>query len=146
MRSLSVCSLSLLLTLIAFSFSSCALSPSAQLKSDMKTVTAWAATARMAGESWLKGSVPRAYASQTLRAAQETIEDEAQTIQGQPADENSQLQSSLAGQARELGQVIDRMRASVESGDNNALTQLLKQLDAEAQALKASAEGGGVGP
>jgi hypothetical protein len=142
MRSLRVCSLSLAFLL----FAACARSPSARLKSDIQEITSWTATARYVGQSWLKGNVPHAYAAQTLRAAQETLEDEAQSIQEQSTEGDSQLQSSLAGQVRAISQVINLMRSSVESRDNNALTQLLKRLDAEDKAVKAAAASGGVGP
>jgi hypothetical protein len=142
MRSLRLCSLSFILLL----FAACARSPSAQLKSDIKTVTSWTATARYVGQSWLKGNVPRAYAVQTLQAAQETLDEEAQAIGEQSTEGNSQIKSSLAGQARGLSQLINLMRAAVDSSDNQTLTQLLKRFDAEDEAMKAVAGTGGGGP
>ena len=97
-------------------------------------MASWAATARMAGEEWLKGSVPRAYAEQTLRAAAETLEEEAQAIQGQGAEGAAQW-------TRAAGVTIGQMRAAVEGGDKQALAQLLEQLKAEEQAARSLAGG-----
>ena len=97
-------------------------------------MASWAATARMAGEEWLKGSVPRAYAAQTLQAAEETLEQEAQAIQGQQAEE-------AAGLTRATGATVGQMRAAVEGGDRQALAQFLERLKAEEQAARSLAGG-----
>jgi hypothetical protein len=99
----------------------------------------------MAGEAWLKGTVPHAYAARTLRTAHETLEDEARTIQEQPQDKG-EFQASLVGQVRGISQVIDRMRAAIESRDAQTLDGLLKQLLTEEQAMKGLASSGGVQP
>ena len=88
----------------------------------------------MVGEEWLKDSVPRAYAAQTLQAAEETLEEEAQAIQGQQAEEATSL-------ARATGATVGHMRAAVEGGDKQALAQLLEQLKAEEQAARSLAGG-----
>ena len=108
--------------------------PAEQLKTELQTVASWAATARMTGEQWLKGSVPRAYAAQTLRAAAETLEEEAQAIQGQEAAGAAEL-------TRAAGATIGRMRTAVEGGDRAALARLLEQLKAEEQAARSLAGG-----
>lgn len=100
----------------------------------------------MACEAWLKGTIPHAYATHTLRTAQEMIEDEAQTIQAQPQGASGELQASLASSALGTAQVINQMRAAVERRDNQALSQLLRQLEAEEQAIKGAAKSGGVQP
>ena len=88
----------------------------------------------MAGEQWLKDAVPRAYAAQTLRAAEETLEQEAQASQGQQAEE-------AAGLTRATGATIGQMRAAVEGGDRQALAQFLERLKAEEQAARSLAGG-----
>ena len=88
----------------------------------------------MTGEQWLKGSVPRAYAAQTLRAAEETLAEEAQAIQGLEAGGATEL-------TRAAGATIGQMRAAVEGGDKEALAQLLEQLKAEEQAARSLAGG-----
>ena len=140
MRSVCFCSLLFLLAL-----TSCTRSPADQLKTELQTVTSWTATARMAGEAWLKGTVPHAYAARTLRTAEETLEDEARTIQEQ-AQDKGELQASLASRVRETGQVIDRMRAAIESRDAQTLDGLLKQLAAGEQTMKGLVSSGGVQP
>ena len=104
-------------------------------------MASWAATARMAGEEWLKGSVPRAYAAQTLRAAEETLQEEAQAIQGQRAEGAAALQTSLLERTQAISQALGQMRAAVEGGDKRALAQLLEQLGAEERAVKSLAGG-----
>ena len=134
MRSRRLLSLVFLLLALAC----CTRSPADQLKTELQTVTSWTATARMAAEAWLKGSVPRAYTAQTLLAAEETLHEEARTIQAQQA---SEPQASLLARAQSAGQVIGQMRAAVEGDDRQALAQLLKQLEAEEQAVKSLAGG-----
>ena len=129
MRPRRSCSLVLVLALAC-----CTRPPAEQLKTELQTAASWAATARLAGEAWLKGSVPRAYAVQTFRVAAETLEDEAQTIQGQQAEE-------ATGLTRAAGATIGRMRAAVAGGDRQALAQLLGQLGGEEQALRSLAGG-----
>jgi hypothetical protein len=137
MRSFRAGSLSLLLVLTTC----CAQSPADKFKSEMQTVSSWTATARMVCEAWLKGTVPHAYAAHTLQTAGETLEDEAGTIQEQSGEGG--LQSSLVKEVRGVGQIINGMRAAIESRDNQALTLLLKQLYAEEQALNALAGSSG---
>ena len=136
MRSRRSCLLVLTLALAC-----CTRSPVDQLKSELQTVTSWTATARMVGEARLKGSVPRAYTAQTLLAAEETLQDEARTIQGQQAEGAAELQAALLARTQSVGLVIGQMRAAVEGSDKQALGQLLKQLDAEEQAIKSLAGG-----
>ncbi|MDT5061860.1 MAG: hypothetical protein QOH63_2319 [Acidobacteriota bacterium] len=142
MRAVRLWSLSLLL----LAFTCCAQSPADQLKAELQTITSWTATARMVGEAWLKGYLPNAYAARTLRTAQETISDEAKTIQEQSSEGVAELHTSLMGQARSLEQLIGQMRAAVENRDGNALAPLLRQLEGEEQTIKALAKNGGVQP
>jgi hypothetical protein len=142
MRGVRVCSLSLFL----LAFTCCAKSPADQLKAQLQTVTSWTATARMVGEAWLKGYLPHAYAARTLRTAQETISEEAKTIQGENPGEVAELHASVLGQARSLEQLIGQMRAAVENRDGSALSQQLKQLEGEEETIKALAKSGGVQP
>jgi hypothetical protein len=140
---------SLLLLLVALT--SCTRSPADQLKTELQTIISWAATAQMAGEAWLKGNVPHAYAAQTLRTAEESLQEELKTIEEQPSEASpaqgsSTLQASLAARGRGLVQLIDRMRAAIESRDESTVAQLLKQLEREEQAVKMMSAGGGVQP
>lgn len=142
MRGVRVGSLSLFL----LAFTCCAKSPADQLKAQLQTVTSWTATARMVGEAWLKGYLPHAYTARTLRTAQETISEEAKTIQGENPSEVAELHASVLGQARSLEQLIGQMRAAVENRDGSALSQQLKQLEGEEETIKALAKSGGVQP
>jgi hypothetical protein len=128
---------------LVLALAGCTQSPEDQLKAELQTVASWAATARMASEQLLKGAVPRAYAAQTLRAAAETLQEEAQTIQGVKADGAAAagLQASLLGRTQSLGQAVGQMSAAVESKDDQKLAQSLEQLKGEEQAVKSLAGG-----
>jgi hypothetical protein len=142
MRIVRVCSLSLFLLV----FNSCAQSPAAQLKAELQTITSWTATARMVGEAWLKGYLPHAYASRTLRTAQETLSEEVKTVEAQGSEGVAELHTSVMSQARSLEQLIGQVRAAVENRDGSTLSELLKQLEREEQTIKALARSGGVQP
>lgn len=135
---------SLLLVLLALT--SCTRSPAAQLKSELQTISSWTATARMTGEMWLKGNVPDAYASRTLRTAQESLQEEVKTIDEEQPAGTLTPSSTLAANGRELVQLIKQMRESVEDRNESNVAQLLKQLEAEEQAVKAMNEEGGAKP
>jgi hypothetical protein len=142
MRAVCVCSLSLLL----LAFTCCTRTPSAQLKAELQTITSWTATARMVGEAWLKGAVPNAYAAHTLQTAKESLSEAIRTLSEQSSEGVAELQTSLMGQARSIGQLVEQMRVAVENRDGNALSQLLKQLEGEEQTIKALARNGGIQP
>jgi hypothetical protein len=127
---------------LVLALAGCTRSPEDQLKAELQTVTSWAATARMVGEAWLKGAVPRAYTAQTLLAAEETLQEEAQTIQKVKAEGAAiGLQTSLLDRTQSLGRAVGQVRAAVESKDDQALGQLLEQLKGEEQAVKSLAGG-----
>jgi predicted trehalose synthase len=128
---------------LVLALAGCTQSPEDQLKTELQTVTSWAATARMASEQLLKGAVPRPYVAQTLLAAEETIWEEAQTIQGVKADGAAAagLQTSLLGHTQSVGRAVAQMRVALAGGDDQALGQLLEQLKGEEQAVKSLAGG-----
>lgn len=132
------------LVLLTLALTYCTRPPADQLKNELQTVASWAATARVVGEAWLKGDVPHAYATKTLSNAQETLQEEAKTIEELKPEAGTGLRDQLLNQTRSAAQVIDQMRAAVEKRDHQALAQLVKQLEAEEQAVKATAKSGGV--
>jgi hypothetical protein len=142
LRAVRVCSL----TLFLLFFSCCSQSTADQLKTELQTIASWTATARMAGEAWLKGDVPNAYAAHTLRAAEASISEEIKTLQEQKLDGVAELQASLMSRAQSVQPLIGQMRAAVEKRDGSALSPLLKQLEGEEQTIKALAGSGGVQP
>jgi hypothetical protein len=128
---------------LGLALAGCTHSPEDQLKTELQTVTSWAATARMASEQLLKGAVPRAYTAQTLLAAEETLSEEAQTIQEVKADGAAAagLQTMLLDRTQSLGRAVGQARAAVEGKDDQALARLLEQLKGEEQAVKSLAGG-----
>jgi hypothetical protein len=130
--------------LLTLALTCCTRSPADQLKDESQTVASWAATARMVGEAWQKGSVPHAYALETLSNAHKTLSDETKTIEELKPEAGAELRDQLLNQTRSINQVIEQMRAAVEKKDNQALAQLVKQLEAEEQTVKATAKSGGV--
>jgi|SRR5918911_4977980 uncharacterized protein YPO0396 len=136
MRSIPVCCLSL----VALALTCCTRSPADQLKTELQTVASWTATAHMVGDAWLKGAVPHAYVTKTLVNARETLQEETKTIE----ELKPEAGAELLDQTRNVGQLVEQMRAAIEKKDNQTLAQLLKQLEAEEQAVKATAKSGGV--
>ena len=130
--------------LLAFVLTGCAKRDADQLKSELQTVSSWTATARMTGEAWLKQALPRAYTAQTFRIAGETMQEEMKTIRERPGGGAAEPWASLFNQAGMVGQLTERMREAVEKRDDQALDQLLKQLETQEQAIKALAKSGGV--
>ena len=140
MRSIPVCCLSL----VALALTCCTRSPADQLKTELQTVASWTATAHMVGDAWLKGAVPHAYVTKTLVNARETLQEETKTIEELKPEAGAELRAQLLDQTRSVGQLVEQMRAAIEKKDNQTLAQLLKQLEAEEQAVKATAKSGGV--
>ena len=144
MRSRRLSSLLLLLALTC-----CSRTPSDQLKTELQTVTSWTATARMVGETWLRGAVPHAYAKHTLLMAETSLQEATKALEQerqQLPEGASALHASIVNQSRSTEQLINQMRVTIEKRDGEALFQLLKQLERDEQVIKALARSGGVQP
>lgn len=129
MRSLKFSVLLLLSTVTA-----CSSQPSAdKLAKELQTVTSWAATAHMVGDSWLRGTVPTVYAKQTLQTAQEELQKETSALaKAAPVGDRTQVLAQL----ERLKYTLRQMAATVEQKDRSGLTQQVQQLALQEQALK----------
>jgi hypothetical protein len=131
--------------LLLISLSACgARIPADELASELQTVSSWAATARMTGEAWMNSAVPKAYATRTLREAQQTIHEEIDTIRKLSSASMPDTSAALLERLQALERVAGQMATAVEQEDRAALTEQLKQLSAEEQKIKSFKESGGV--
>ena len=118
----------LLLTLLT----ACSNKPSDDVTKKLETVTSWAATAQMTGDAWIHGSVPTAYAKQTLSIAQKELHKETNTLF---TSTNSTQRRTLVEHLQRLETTVNQMSTAVAQGNHTALAQQLKQLSAEKQTI-----------
>jgi hypothetical protein len=107
-------------------------SPDERLKTELRTVSSWAATVRKVGEDWQGGRVPTGYATKTLEAAQTELQKEDETL-AQDADIPAAQRTGAQQQIEKLNDAVGQMRTALARADRLALTQALVQLNAAAQ-------------
>lgn len=129
MRVLNFWGLLLLLSTVA------ACSPkqkASELTKELKTVTSWAATAHMVGDSWLRDTVPTAYAKQTLQRTQKELQKETSSLEKvAPARDRTKVLEQL----QRLGYTVREMTVAVERKDRYIMTQQIQQLSTQEQAF-----------
>jgi hypothetical protein len=116
-------------------------SPAEKLNKELKTISSWTATTRMVAEALRSGKVPDAYARRTFEAAQQSLQEESQTLE-QAADIPAEKREEARARLNNLQEIISQMKRAGEGKDQTALGQLTERLAVEAQAVKAQAEGG----
>jgi hypothetical protein len=117
----------------------CAQDPQKEIRQEAQTLSSWAATLRLVGDSWREGSVPTPYAKKAIEAARATLRDELKTIQGSstiPAD----ARAALSERARSLDALGDAMSRAVQGEDRAATEQLAGSLTQEQQLLGSLAQ------
>ena len=131
--------------LLLIGLSACGARSSAdEVARELKTVSSWAATARMTGEAWANGAVPKAYATRTLREAAQTIHEEIDTIRELSSTSTPDAGSAaLLERLQALERAAGQMAMAVEQEDRAALAEQLRQLSAEEQNIKGFKESGG---
>jgi hypothetical protein len=129
MRSLRLSELLLLLSTVT----ACSTQPStAHLAKELKTVKSWAATAHMVGDTWVQGSVPSAYARQTLQTAQTELQNESKTLaKVAPVGQRASALSTL----HQLDQTVGQMAAIAAQHDKAAMSSHLEQLSIQEKAI-----------
>ncbi|MEA2693457.1 MAG: hypothetical protein QOJ16_2844 [Acidobacteriota bacterium] len=120
--------------------SACAKDASASLT----TVTSWAATARLAGESWSAGRVPTPYTRRALEAAEKGIA-EAEKDLAKAEDLPAARGDALRRVTGTLRQAVSEARAAVERRDRGALSPALARLAAGERAVATARNSGGGG-
>jgi hypothetical protein len=106
-------------------------------------VTSWAATARLAGESWNSGLVPTPYTRRTFQAAEEGIA-EAERDLSKAEDLPTERRDALERATGALRQAVSEARSAVDRKDRHAVRPALDRIAAAEKALSAlSPKGGG---
>lgn len=114
------------------------------MASGLQDVISWAATARMAGNAWARGSIPTAYAKQTLQQASEQLRADVQALSALQL-----AQTPIAGGAplkqhlERLQAVAQQMVAALDKGDRASMAEQVKRLATEEEAVKAVSAGAG---
>lgn len=105
-----------------------------EVTKELKTITSWAATADMTGEAWIRGSVPTAYAKQTLQTAQQEIRKQTTTLN---KDASVQNNKQLLAQLKSIDQTVGQMSMAVAQENRPVVAQQIQQLLIEKKALSA---------
>ena len=130
--------------LLLISLSACGARSSAdELARELQTVSSWVATARMTGEAWANGAVPKAYAGRALHKAQQTIHEEIDSIRELSSASTPDARAALLERLQALERAAGQMGMEVEQEDRAALAEQLKQLSAEEQKIKKFKGSGG---
>jgi hypothetical protein len=132
-------SASLLLSVSLICLSACG-APSDKMNKELKTISSWAATVRMVGESLMGGKLPDTYAKRTIETARQTLQEESATL-GKSSDIRAEQRQGAQQQIDRLQQIIAQMKTAIESRDRGALSQLVEQVAVEDQTIKSSSKG-----
>ncbi|MDZ7964310.1 MAG: hypothetical protein RM368_04950 [Nostoc sp. DedSLP03] len=108
-----------------------------KLTQELRTVKSWTATSKMVADSWVRGAVPKVYAKQTLKKAQQELQTETDNI--------AQIESSTAipqpyklallGHIKRLAKITEQMSTAVEQENYSVVAQSIKDLSLEGRTL-----------
>ncbi len=98
-----------------------------KLVKSLQTIQSWTSTAQMVGETWQQGTIPDAYAEQTLKKSQEEI-----------AGETKDLTESLQQQTQQIQQTLQQLTVAIERHQKDAIAAPLQQLSTQYQQLDAT--------
>lgn len=121
----------------AYIYVACGASPQSSINKPLQTVFSWAATARAAGDAWVRAQVPDAYAKQTLEAAAKSLGEENAALGTIAA---SPQRDALANRIQNLTPLLQQMQQAIEQNDRAAVRAQLATLETEQQGLAALAE------
>jgi hypothetical protein len=122
-------------------------SPADQRTSELQSVVSAAATAHLAGDAWVQGTVPSVYARQTLQTAADDLQSGSATLtQLPPGTPLPQEGRTLPDEVQRLSQVVQQMVQAVEHEDRPAMTPLLAQLRASEDLLQQATQDAGAAP
>ena len=115
----------------------CSKAATDRLTQELQTVKSWTATSKMVADAWVRGAVPKVYAKQTLKKAQQEFQTESEKI--------AQIESSTAipqryklallGHIKQLVKITEQMSTAVEQENYSVVTQQLGDLSLEGQKL-----------
>lgn len=106
----------------------CSSSPTPQkLVKSLQTVQSWTATAQMVAESWLKGTLPNAYAEQTLEKSQAEITKETKEL----------TDASLQQHSQRILQTLYQLTVAVKHHQKAMIAAQVERLSTQRQQLAA---------
>ncbi|MEH2369768.1 hypothetical protein [Nostoc sp.] len=115
----------------------CSKAATDRLTQELKTVKSWTATSKMVADAWVRGAVPKVYAKQTLKKAQQEFQTETENI--------AQIESSTAipqpyklallGHIKRLAKITQQISTAVEQENYSVVAQRLEDLSLEGQKL-----------
>lgn len=121
------------LLLIFSTATACSTQPSPQsLGKELRTINSWAATAHMVSDSWLKGTVPNAYAKRTLQTTQDNLKKETDALEKIVPNEN---RDSALSQVENLQQIVSQVMTGIEQRDRDEVTRNLQDLSNQEQSI-----------
>ncbi|MDF5715547.1 MAG: hypothetical protein PUP93_17115, partial [Rhizonema sp. NSF051] len=122
-----------LLTLLNIS---CSSNPNEDLSKELKIVSSWAATAHMVGEASIRGTVPTAYAKETLKKSREKLQEETDKLSKSPEAQEQKILESL----QQLQKTISQMSIAVEQKDNKEIATQLEHLSRQEKTIRTLAK------
>lgn len=103
-----------------------------KLTKELDSVKSWTATAHMVGDAWIKGTVPEAYAKETLSKTQEELQKETETLK---LADSAPAHSQILEQLKQLKDTVAQMSKAVEQKDQQAMNQQIQQLSSQEQTI-----------
>ena len=97
-----------------------------KLIKSLQTIQSWTATAQMVGETWQQGTVPDAYAEQTLEKSQEEIAKETKDL----------TESSIQQQTQQIQQTLQHLTDAIKRHQKGEIVAPLQQLSTQHQQLE----------
>jgi hypothetical protein len=102
-------------------------SPAEKTVKSLRAIQSWTATAQMVGETWQQGTIPDAYAEQTLKLSQEEIATETKNLFKPPTQH----------QPRQIQQTLQHLMVAIKHRQKAAIAAPLRQLSIQHQQLDA---------
>lgn len=112
--------------------------PDQQLIRDLGPATSWIATLDLASESWVGNRVPSAFMDNSIHAAQMTLEQAMQSVDGSRA--SAPLRQRVRAQLRVAEDAAGELRGAVHRTDRGAAIRARARFISAYQALNALEE------
>ncbi len=110
-----------------------------KLTQELQSVKSWTATSKMVADAWVRDAVPKVYAKQTLKKAQQEFQTETDNI--------AQIESSTAipqpyklallGHIKRLAKITEQMSTAIEQENYSVVAQRIGDLSLEGRKLDA---------
>ncbi|MEH2083327.1 MAG: hypothetical protein V7K89_26140 [Nostoc sp.] len=108
-----------------------------KLTQELQTVKSWTATSKMVADAWVRGAVPKVYAKQTLKKAQQKLQTETDNI--------AEIESSTAipqpyklallGHIKQLVKITEQISTAIEQENYSVVAQRIGDLSLEGRRL-----------